>query len=51
MNASSRFHDYKDRLKPEKELIIFRIVQELINNILKTQQLQFYSPYTKCTWR
>jgi len=25
MNASSRFHDYKDRLKPEKELVVFRI--------------------------
>ena len=51
MNASSRFHDYKDRLKPEKELVVFRIVQELINNILKTQQFQFYPSYTKCTWR
>src|SRR5690606_3700090 len=35
INASSRFHDYKERLKPEKELIVFRVVQELINNILK----------------
>lgn len=35
INASSRFHDYKDRLKPEKELIIFRVVQELVNNVLK----------------
>src|SRR3712207_4180169 len=35
INASSRFHDYKDRLKPEKELLIFRIIQELVNNILK----------------
>ncbi|HET6767663.1 MAG TPA: histidine kinase [Chitinophagaceae bacterium] len=35
VNASQRFHDYKDRLKPEKELLVFRIVQELINNILK----------------
>ena len=35
MNASSRFHDYKDRLKPEKELIIFRIVQEQLNNTIK----------------
>ena len=41
MNASSRFHDYKDRLKPEKELIIFRIVQELINNILKHSSSSF----------
>ena len=41
INASSRFHDYKDRLKPEKELIIFRIVQELINNILKHSSASF----------
>src|SRR5688572_22163522 len=41
INASSRFHEYKDRLKPEKELIIFRIVQELINNILKHSSASF----------
>jgi two-component system, NarL family, sensor kinase len=41
MNASSRFHDYKDRLKPEKELVVFRIVQELINNILKHSNSSF----------
>src|SRR6187401_1152278 len=41
INASSRFHDYKDRLKQEKELIVFRIVQELINNILKHSNSSF----------
>jgi signal transduction histidine kinase len=41
INASSRFHDYRDRLKPEKELIVFRIVQELINNILKHSNSSF----------
>ncbi len=41
INASSRFHDYKDRLKEEKELIIFRVVQELINNILKHSNSSF----------
>jgi signal transduction histidine kinase len=41
MNASSRFHDYKDRLKPDKELTIFRIVQELLNNILKHSSASF----------
>ena len=41
MNASSRFHDYKDRLKGEKELFVFRIVQELINNILKHSSASF----------
>jgi signal transduction histidine kinase len=41
INASSRFHEYKDRLKGEKELIMFRIVQELINNILKHSSASF----------
>lgn len=41
INASSRFHDYRERLKPEKELIIFRIVQELVNNILKHSKPSF----------
>ena len=41
INASSRFHEYKDRLKPEKELIIFRVVQELVNNILKHSNSSF----------
>ena len=41
INASSRFHEYKDRLKGEKELIIFRVVQELINNILKHSNASF----------
>ena len=41
MNASSRFHEYKERLKGEKELVIFRIVQELINNILKHSNASF----------
>jgi two-component system NarL family sensor kinase len=41
INASSRFHDYKERLKQEKELIVFRIVQELVNNILKHSNSSF----------
>lgn len=41
INASSRFHDYKDRLKPDKELIVYRIVQELIANILKHSNSSF----------
>lgn len=41
INASSRFHEYKDRLKPEKELIVYRVVQELINNILKHSNSSF----------
>lgn len=41
INASSRFHDYKERLKLDKELIVFRIIQELLNNILKHSNASF----------
>src|SRR5215210_6705743 len=41
INASSRFHEYRERLKPEVELIVFRVVQELINNILKHSNASF----------
>lgn len=35
LNASARFHDYRTRLKVDQELLVFRIIQELVNNILK----------------
>jgi len=41
INASSRFHDYRQRLVPEQELLVFRVVQELINNILKHSNSSF----------
>ena len=41
MNASCRFHDYRERMLPEKELIVFRIIQELVNNILKHSNASF----------
>jgi two-component system NarL family sensor kinase len=41
MNASCRFHDYRDRLHADQELIIFRVIQELINNILKHSNSSF----------
>lgn len=41
INASSRFHDYKDRLKADRELFLFRVVQELVNNILKHSSSSF----------
>lgn len=41
INASCRFHDYRQRLRPEQELLIFRIVQELVNNILKHSNSSF----------
>ena len=41
INASCRFHDYRQRLVPEQELLLFRVVQELINNILKHSNSSF----------
>ncbi len=41
LNVNCRFHDYKVRLKSEKELIVYRIIQELINNILKHSNSSF----------
>ena len=41
LNASVRFHDYRTRLKLEQELLIFRVVQELINNIIKHSNAGF----------
>ena len=35
LNASVRFHDYRQRLKLEQELLVFRIIQELVTNIMK----------------
>jgi two-component system, NarL family, sensor kinase len=41
LNVSSRFHEYRDRLRPETELLVFRVVQELVNNILKHSNSSF----------
>ncbi len=41
LNASVRFHDYRTRLKLEQELLIFRIIQELVNNIIKHSNAGF----------
>jgi signal transduction histidine kinase len=41
VNASCRFHDYRERLKAEDELILFRVIQELVNNILKHSNASF----------
>lgn len=35
INASARFHDNRERLNDEQELLIFRVVQELVTNIIK----------------
>ncbi len=41
LNASVRFHDYRTRLKLDQELLIFRIIQELVNNIIKHSNAGF----------
>lgn len=41
LNVNCRFNDYKVRLNPEKELSIFRVIQELTNNILKHSNSSF----------
>ena len=41
LNASARFHDYRERLKGEQELLAFRVVQELVNNIIKHSNAAF----------
>jgi signal transduction histidine kinase len=41
VNASCRFHDYKQRIKLEEEQLLFRILQELVNNVLKHSNASF----------
>jgi signal transduction histidine kinase len=41
INASCKFHNYKERLLPQVELLIFRVTQELVNNILKHSSASF----------
>lgn len=41
LNASTKFHDYKTRIKPDRELILFRVIQELVNNVLKHSKASF----------
>lgn len=41
VKASARFHDYKDRLTTENEMLAFRVIQELVNNILKHSHAGF----------
>ena len=41
INASARFHDNRERLNDEQELLIFRILQELVTNIIKHSSAGF----------
>jgi two-component system, NarL family, sensor kinase len=33
--ATARFNDYENRMEPEREMLSFRVIQELVNNIIK----------------
>lgn len=41
INASARFHDSTKRLDDNQELLVFRIIQELVTNILKHSNAGF----------
>jgi len=41
INASVRFHDNRERLSDEQELFVFRILQELVTNIIKHSSAGF----------
>ncbi len=41
IKATARFHDYRVRLGAEREMLAFRIIQELMNNIIKHSNAQF----------
>jgi signal transduction histidine kinase len=41
INANCKFHDYRERLIPSRELLVFRVTQELVNNILKHSNSSF----------
>lgn len=41
VKATARFHDYRLRLLPEQEMVAFRVIQELTNNILKHSHAGF----------
>jgi signal transduction histidine kinase len=41
INATTRFHDNRERLSEEQELLLFRILQELVTNIIKHSGAEF----------
>ncbi len=49
INASARFHDYRERLKVDQELLVFRVVQELVNNVLKHSNAGFIHLTQNCS--
>lgn len=49
LSATARFHDYKNRIPVDKELLVFRIIQELINNFIKHSQGKFLHLTQNCS--
>ncbi|MGB4884149.1 MAG: ATP-binding protein [Ferruginibacter sp.] len=49
INASARFHDYRERLKSDQELLAFRVIQELVGNIIKHSNAAFIHLTQNCT--
>ena len=41
INSSARFHDNRQRLSDEQELLVFRVLQELVTNIIKHSSAGF----------
>lgn len=41
MAATSRFNSYEEKLEPEKEMLCFRVIQELVSNIIKHSNASF----------
>jgi two-component system, NarL family, sensor kinase len=41
IKATARFHDYKERLTSENEMLAFRVIQELVNNVIKHSNAGF----------
>ncbi len=49
INSSARFHDNRQRLSDEQELLVFRVSAGIGNQYYKTQQCRLYSSYSECT--
>ena len=41
IKTSARFHDYRERLTSDREMLAFRVIQEIINNIIKHSNAGF----------
>jgi signal transduction histidine kinase len=48
INASARFHDYRERLQVEQELLVFRIIQETILNVKQHTNLNYIEINISC---